>query len=73
MSDKEYKFEEASKELDKIIEKLENGNLMLDESVKLFEKAEKLIKICEKNYSEAKGKITIINNNIEKIFENKTE
>jgi len=73
MIEKELKFEEASKELDSIIEKLENGKLMLDESVKLFEKAEKLIKICEKTFSEAKGKITVVKDNIEKIFENKTE
>lgn len=61
-------FEDASNKLDKIIAKLENGNLTLDESVKLFEEAEKLCQVCAKQFATAKGKLTVIHDNIEKIL-----
>ncbi|MDD4815801.1 MAG: exodeoxyribonuclease VII small subunit [Clostridia bacterium] len=60
------KFEEASKELDIIIGKLEMGNLSLDESVKLYEKAQELIKICSTEFEKAQGMITVIKDGIEK-------
>ena len=60
------KFEEASKELDLIINKLEMGNLSLEESVKLYEKAQELMKICGKEFERAEGVISVIKDNIEK-------
>lgn len=45
MSD-EIKYEDAVKELDEIVSKLENGTVSLDESIKLFEKGTKLAGIC---------------------------
>lgn len=63
------KFEEASKELDKIIEQLENGNLTLDESVLLFEKAKELIDVCEKDFKTAKGTLAVVKENIETIVD----
>ena len=41
MSD-EIKYEDAVKELDEIVSKLENGTVSLDESIKLFEKGTSL-------------------------------
>ena len=64
----EISYEEASKKLDEILEKLESGCISLNESVKLFEEAEKLLSICAKNLNEAKGKILVIKNNIATIF-----
>lgn len=67
MSEKQS-FESLSKELDEIIKKLEDGNLTLDESVKLFEQAEQKIKLCEMLFKDVKGTITVIKNNVEKDF-----
>ncbi|MBR2052770.1 MAG: exodeoxyribonuclease VII small subunit [Clostridia bacterium] len=61
-------FEQASKQLDEIIAKLEDGNLTLAESVALFEKAQTLVQICEKDFADAKGKLTVIHNNLEEVL-----
>ena len=41
-------YETAVKQLEEIVEKLEGGQLSLDESVKLFEKGAKLSAFCDK-------------------------
>ena len=50
-------FENNLEELDKIIKKLESGELNLDESIKEYEVAMKLIKEASKVLNEAEGKI----------------
>ncbi|WP_022819563.1 exodeoxyribonuclease VII small subunit [Fusobacterium russii] len=50
-------FEEYLKNLDEIIEKLESGNLSLDESIKEYEQAMKNIKSASKLLNEAEGKL----------------
>lgn len=62
-------YEQASKELTNIIEKLEEGSLPMSEALELFEKGEKLIKICYKNVDKAKGKLTEIKENLGKLEE----
>ena len=57
---KEIKFEDAMLELESTVERLEAGNLSLDESINEFEKAVKLIKICEGKLSSAKQKVRIL-------------
>ena len=61
-------YEQASKKLDDIIKQLESGNLTLDESVKLFEEAESLIKICKTQFEVSKGKLMVIHGNLEKVL-----
>lgn len=51
-------FEKALKCLEEITNKLENGELSLDESMKLYEKGVKLSDYCAKQLSEAELKIT---------------
>ena len=53
-------FEEAMGNLEDIVLKLENGNLPLDESIKEFENAVKLIRLCEEKLSSAKQKVKIL-------------
>ncbi|MBO5394397.1 MAG: exodeoxyribonuclease VII small subunit [Clostridia bacterium] len=53
-------YEEAAKQLQEIIDKIENGKLPLDEAVKLFEKGKELISICYNLLDQAKGKLTEI-------------
>lgn len=53
-------FEEALGELKVIIEKLEGGNLSLEESLTLFEKGTQLINLCHKKLNEVGKKIEIL-------------
>lgn len=45
---KESKFEDNIKELEQIINELENGNTDLEESIEKYTKAMKLVNICDK-------------------------
>lgn len=59
-SKKNQSFEEAIEELEDIVARLESGNLPLDDSIKQFEEAMKLIGYCEKRISDAKQKVKIL-------------
>ncbi len=50
-------LEKAVAELDSIVEKMESGDLSLDESLKLFEKGVKLTRFCQNNLAQAEAKI----------------
>ncbi len=53
-------YESAMKQLEEIVLKLEDGQLSLDEAVKLFEKGAKLSAFCDKALKEAELKITTL-------------
>ncbi len=53
-------FEETMQELEKIVQKLENGELNLDDSIKEFEKGMELSKCASKYLEDAEKKITIL-------------
>ncbi|WP_031408371.1 exodeoxyribonuclease VII small subunit [Geobacillus vulcani] len=44
--EKEMTFEEAMKRLEKIVEKLEEGNVPLEEAIAFFQEGIKLSKLC---------------------------
>ena len=68
MSVKKKNFEERIVEIDDLIEKLENGELSLDDSIKEYEKAIKLIKESEKLLEAAEGKVMkVLEKNSEEI------
>ena len=52
------KFEEAMKQLEETVGKLERGDVSLDEAMELFEKGVSLSKTCQKLLSEAQLKVT---------------
>lgn len=56
----EKSFEDAMKRLEEIVQMLENGNLPLEESLKVFEEGMKLIKFCTNKLEEAEKKVTIL-------------
>lgn len=56
----ERSFEEALKRLEEIVSILENGDLPLDDSLKLFEEGAALSRTCNKKLDEAQQKITQI-------------
>ena len=51
-------FEKSLDELEKIVEELQNGDISLDESIKLFERGIKLSNDCRKTLETARQKIT---------------
>ncbi len=51
-------FEKSLKELEQIVEELQNGDISLDESIKLFERGIKLSNDCRKTLETARQKIT---------------
>ena len=54
------KFEESLKNLENIVNKLEEGDLALEESLKLFEEGIKLSRLCTKQLEEAERKVEIL-------------
>ena len=65
---KEKKFEDKIKELEEIINVLESGEVSLDDSIKKYTEAMKLVKECEselKNIEDKVNKIVTENGNLE--------
>jgi exodeoxyribonuclease VII small subunit len=56
----EKKYEDALKELESIVQRLEHGDIPLEESLKLFEKGVKLSRFCAKKLDEAEKKVEIL-------------
>lgn len=57
---KKVDFEASLKELEAIIESLEDGNPGLEQSLKSFEKGVKITKDCQKELEKAKQRVEII-------------
>ena len=53
-------FEEGLDELEAIVEKLEDGELALEESLKLFEKGVALSESCRKRLEEAETRVEVL-------------
>lgn len=50
-------FETAMKELEQIVESMENDQLTLDESLQKFERGVELSRICQENLKKAEQKV----------------
>lgn len=57
---KTMSFEEAMERLEEIARGLENGTMTLDESIKAYEEAIKLIKTCNERLESAEAKVRIL-------------
>ena len=57
---KEFDFEKALSELEGIVEKMEKGDLGLENSLELFEKGIALTRSCQKALTEAEQKVQIL-------------
>ncbi len=64
---KDMTFEKASKELNLLVEKMEKGDVPLDEYMSLYEEAYKLLTYCTNKLNNCRGQIVDINERIEKI------
>ena len=57
------KFEEAMKELDLIVARMEGGELPLDEMVDTYKRGAELIGLCRRRLNEAKAQIQKLEKN----------
>ena len=55
--EKPISFEEALKQLEDIVDKLEKGEVSLDDAVKAYEKGSELKKLCQDRLDEARLKV----------------
>jgi exodeoxyribonuclease VII small subunit len=54
------RFEEALKQLEDVVAKLEKGELSLEESLRLYEQGIGLSRLCHQKLEEAEGKIELL-------------
>ncbi len=62
-------FEEGAKRLEEIIKELDDEKVSLERSIALFEEGVKVSKECMEILNGAKGKITVIKEEFDKIIE----
>jgi len=60
MADKKQTFETSLKELEKIVRRLEEGDLQLEDSLKLFEDGVKLSRECQERLNQAERRIEVL-------------
>ena len=53
----EKTFEKALEELEEVVEKLENGDVLLEESIKLFKKGMELTLFCKEKLNSAETQL----------------
>lgn len=54
------RFEDNFKKLETIVHKLENGDLPLEESMKLFEEGMRLSKICSQRLTDVQKRVDLL-------------
>ena len=60
MADKKQTFETSLKELERIVRRLEEGDLPLEDSLKLFEDGVKLSRECQERLNQAERRIEVL-------------
>lgn len=56
----EFDFEKALKELESLVERMEAGDMSLEDSLKHFERGVALTRSCQKALAEAEQKVQIL-------------
>jgi exodeoxyribonuclease VII small subunit len=60
MAKEKERFEDALGKLEKIVSKLEDGEIPLEESLKLFEEGIRLSRLCNQKLEEAEKRVEIL-------------
>ena len=55
-----FDFEAHMEELQQVVNKLEKGDLSLDESIEIFQRGIKLSKLCAQKLDDVEKKVTIL-------------
>ena len=58
--EKKLSFEQALKNLEATVLKMERGELSLDDNIKCFEEGNKLVKFCSEQLNKAEKKVEIL-------------
>ena len=53
-------FEDALKQLEEIVQRLEKGDLALEDSLRLYEQGIRLSRLCHARLEEAEGRIEVL-------------
>ena len=65
-------FEEAMKELERLVDSLDKGDVSLDEAIAAYDRGSQLKDHCQKKLNEAKMKVeTIQSSGVSKVIPNK--
>lgn len=59
VKEKEVTYEQAMEQLEKVVRKLDTGDLPLEDAISNFQAGLEYIKICQKKLSEAEGKLEV--------------
>lgn len=60
MTEEHFNFESSFARLEEILERMNAGNVSLDESLKLYEEADRLISGCSKRLNSAEARIEML-------------
>ena len=63
----ELTFEEAQRELESIVHRLESGEASLDEAITLWERGEELYRVCSAKLDAAHGRIEELAKRVEEV------
>jgi exodeoxyribonuclease VII small subunit len=63
----ETSFEDAQKELESIVQRLESGEASLDEAITLWERGEELYRVCSAKLDAAQGRIEELAKRVEAV------
>jgi exodeoxyribonuclease VII small subunit len=63
----EPSFEDAQRELEQIVERLESGQASLDEAIQLWERGEELYRVCASKLDAAEGRIEELAKRVEAV------
>jgi exodeoxyribonuclease VII small subunit len=60
MAKKTVRFEDSLAELEQLVDRMEQGNLPLEDALALFERGVALARACQKSLQEAEQKVQIL-------------
>jgi exodeoxyribonuclease VII small subunit len=60
-------FEDAQRELEEIVQRLESGQASLDEAIALWERGEELYRVCAAKLDSAQGRIEELARRVEAV------
>jgi exodeoxyribonuclease VII small subunit len=60
-------FEDAQRELEEIVQRLESGQASLDEAIALWERGEELYRLCATKLDSAQGRIDELARRVEAV------
>ena len=63
----EKSFEDAQRELESIVQRLESGDASLDEAITLWERGEELYRVCSAKLDAAHGRIEELARRVEAV------